>query len=235
MSSLKEVLILAGGLGTRLSETVPGIQKCMAPVNGRPFLFYLIKYLQGQHISHFIFSLGYLSENIIDYIGAHFTQLNCSFSIEDSPLGTGGAIRKALTNSGEEKLLIVNGDTFFNVNLSALFLLHEEAQADCTIALKPMKNFDRYGCVDINERGQVKAFREKQTYAEGLINGGIYTLNKNAILRENLPEKFSFEKDYLEKYVAVSKIYGQVHDEYFIDIGIPEDYFRAQEELKQFV
>ena len=232
---LKEVIILAGGLGTRLSETVPGIQKCMAPVNGRPFLDYIIRYLQRHHLKHFIFSLGYRHENINEFITRHFAGLNCSYSIEDSPLGTGGAIQKALSFAKDENVLILNGDTFFNVDLTALLHLHDMKKADCTIALKPMKNFDRYGCVDLSDENAVLAFREKQTYTEGLINGGIYIVNRTSILKEQLPEKFSFEKDYLEKFVVQRKIYGQVHDEYFIDIGIPEDYFRAQEELKQFI
>jgi D-glycero-alpha-D-manno-heptose 1-phosphate guanylyltransferase len=232
---VKDVIILAGGLGTRLSETVPGVQKCMAPVNGHPFLYYIIKYLQRYNLNHYIFSLGYRHENITDFISTQFSGLQCSFSIEDSPLGTGGAIRKALDYTTQKNILVLNGDTFFNVDIPVLSEMHEVVNADCTIALKPMQHFNRYGCVDIDETNLVVAFKEKQAYAEGLINGGIYMLSKEALLKKNLPLKFSFETDYLEKFVSEKSIYAQVHDEYFIDIGIPEDYFRAQEELKQFI
>ena len=229
------MIILAGGLGTRLSDTVPGLQKCMAPVNGRPFLYYVIKYLVRHQLNHFIFSLGYRHENISSFVGSHFPKLNSSYSIEESPLGTGGAILKALSAVKNEHVLVLNGDTFFNVHLPALLELHKKKDADCTIALKPMKHFDRYGSVKLNEENMVTAFTEKQFYDEGLINGGIYLIRKQTLLDENLPGKFSFEKEFLAKFVTDKKIFGQVHDDYFIDIGIPADYYRAQDELKQFV
>ncbi len=94
-------------------------------------------------------------------------------------------------------------------------------------------NFDRYGVVELNEDDSIKNFKEKQFYKKGLINGGAYILNTEQFIAEELPSKFSFEKDYLEKYFDKRKIYGSVQDKYFIDIGIPEDYFRVQQELKQ--
>ncbi len=119
----------------------------------------------------------------------------------------------------------------------ALGKFHAEKKSACTLALKPMKDFDRYGVVELNEDSSVRSFKEKQFYQSGLINGGVYALNVASFLKEDLPEKFSFEKDYLEKNVnsfnqAQPKLYGSVQDEYFIDIGIPEDYERAQTELK---
>ena len=232
---INEVIILAGGLGTRLSDTVPGLQKCMAPVNGRPFLYYVIKYLLSHQLNHFIFSLGYRHENISNFVHSHFPKLSSSFSVEEFPLGTGGAITKALNYTKDDNILVLNGDTFFNVHLPALMELHKRQKADCTIALKPMKNFERYGSVTLNEDSVITAFTEKKYYDQGLINGGIYILKKQSIITEKLPVQFSFEKDFLEKFVNEKKICGQVHDDYFIDIGIPVDYYRAQDELKQFV
>jgi D-glycero-alpha-D-manno-heptose 1-phosphate guanylyltransferase len=96
-----------------------------------------------------------------------------------------------------------------------------------------MENFDRYGAVELNEDNSIAHFNEKQFYKSGLINGGVYLLNTEQFIHEELPEKFSFEKDYLEKYFATRKIFGSVQDDYFIDIGIPEDYYRVQQDLKQ--
>jgi D-glycero-alpha-D-manno-heptose 1-phosphate guanylyltransferase len=119
----------------------------------------------------------------------------------------------------------------FDVQLQALLNFHEAQDADCTLVLKPMHDFDRYGVVETDEAGRVNSFKEKQYYAAGLINGGVYALRVAALLLETLPEKFSFEKDYLEALYKERRICGLVQDAYFIDIGIPEDYARAQEEL----
>ncbi len=228
-----QAIVLAGGLGTRLKETVPDLPKCMAPVAGRPFLFYVINYLRSQGISTFIFSLGHKHEMISAYLADQFATLDYQCSIEEEPLDTGGAIRLACTKATEKNIVIVNGDTLFKVNIDELEFFHSGHSADCSLALKPMHSFDRYGVVEINEDGSVKNFKEKQFYEKGYINGGTYILNAEQFLNEKLPAKFSFEKDYLEKFYYKRKIYGLVQTSYFIDIGIPEDYNRAQQELKQ--
>ena len=129
-------------------------------------------------------------------------------------------------------MLVLNGDTLFNIDLGKLDRFHTSCGAHCTLSLKPMQNFDRYGVVELNEDGSVKSFREKQLYERGLINGGVYALETGFFLKEKWPLKFSFEKDYLEKFCPLGNIFGLAQDEYFIDIGIPEDYHRAQTELK---
>lgn len=231
---IDEVVILAGGMGTRLSKTVPGVQKCMAPVNGLPFLYYIIRYLNQYNTKRYIFSLGHLHEDIESFVASHFPQLDAFYSVEEKPLGTGGAIKKALSSARAKSVVVLNGDTFFDVDLHKLEESYNRAACDCMIALKPMKHFDRYGTVETSN-GKIIAFKEKQHYAEGLINGGIYFLKHDLLASDEFPEVFSFEKDYLEKQIGESKIYGEIFDEYFIDIGIPEDYYRAQEELKQFI
>jgi D-glycero-alpha-D-manno-heptose 1-phosphate guanylyltransferase len=225
------IIILAGGLGTRLRSVVADLPKCMAPVNGKPFLDYVIKYFQQQGITDFIFSLGYIHEVIEDYISSNFLHLTSYFSIEDEPLGTGGAIKKACSLAKSKNVFVTNGDTLFKANTTALQNLHGQKNADCTLALKPMKNFDRYGAIELNEDDSIKSFHEKKFYEEGLINGGLYMLNVENFLSESFPEKFSFETAYLEKFYTQHKMYGVVQDEYFIDIGIPEDYARVQKEL----
>jgi D-glycero-alpha-D-manno-heptose 1-phosphate guanylyltransferase len=231
--NIKEAIILAGGLGTRLRSAVPDLPKCMAPVNGKPFLHYVISYFQQQGIERFIFSLGYKHDVIEEYLEAEYPHSDFQFAIEEEPLGTGGAIKMACKKINGGQAVVVNGDTFFKVQLKKMSSLHSGNNADCTMALKPMKQFERYGVVELNSDSSVASFKEKKWYDEGLINGGVYILNVKAFLQKDLPDKFSFEKDYLEKYYQRGMIYGIVQDEYFIDIGIPEDYERANKELRE--
>ena len=228
---MREAIILAGGLGTRLRSALPDLPKCMAPVNDKPFLAYVINYLQSEGITHFIFSLGYKSEAITAFLQKKFPSLSYKIIVEEEPLGTGGAVKKALAAAKDNNVLIVNGDTLFKADLKLLSSADTLSEACCTLSLKPMKNFSRYGVVEMDEFGIIKKFKEKQFYQSGLINGGVYALNKNKFLSENLPDKFSFETDYLEKFYKIRRMAGIVQDEYFIDIGIPEDYARAQREL----
>jgi D-glycero-alpha-D-manno-heptose 1-phosphate guanylyltransferase len=234
---INEAIILAGGLGMRLRSVVSDMPKCMAPVAGKPFLHYVISSLQRNGMENFIFSVGYMHEAIEIYLQSNYPELKYSISLEEEPLGTGGAIKLACSKALEKDVMVANGDTIFKINCNSLSQFHKEKNAACTLSLKPMVNFDRYGVVELNEDSSVRSFKEKQWYQSGLINGGVYALNVEKFLEESLPEKFSFEKEYLEKNIFPvdenSKLYGIIQDEYFIDIGIPEDYERAQEELKE--
>ncbi len=228
---IKEAIILAGGLGTRLRSVLPDLPKCMAPVNGEPFLHYIIAYYREQGIERFIFSLGYKHEVISKWITTQYPGLAVEFVIEETPLGTGGAIRFAAEKAKDKNILVLNGDTIFKVDVQELGAFHTKNTADCTLALKPMKNFERYGVVETTDDGRIKSFKEKKYYAEGLINGGVYILNTEKFRKQKWPEKFSFEKDYLEVVFSTNPVYGYVQEGYFIDIGIPEDFERAQQEL----
>ncbi len=230
---IKEAIILAGGLGTRLRSAVPELPKCMAPVNGKPFLRYVIAYLQKEGIEKFIFSLGYKHEYICNWLATHYASSMYSTVIETEPLGTGGAIFKSCNAINNKHAIITNGDTMFTVSLAALTAMHIDNHAACTLALKPMKNFDRYGVVATNASHQIVSFKEKKFYTEGFINGGMYALNVESFKQHNWSEKFSFEKDYLEKVVDDKILFGLKEDAYFIDIGIPEDYERVQYEFAQ--
>lgn len=235
MTPVKEAIILAGGLGTRLREAVPDLPKCMAPVNEKPFLAYVIDTLRMQGIEQFIFSLGYKSEAIEAFLQDHYPTLLYTTVIENEPLGTGGAIQLALSKAQTENVLIANGDTLFKIQVSELTQTHLKQKAECTLALKPMKDFDRYGVVETDKTGKIISFKEKQFYKEGLINGGIYLLNKVSFLNRQLPTKFSFEKDYLEAFTTEGKLYGCQQEGYFIDIGIPQDYKKAQTDLQSAI
>lgn len=229
---IRECIILAGGLGTRLRTAVPDLPKCMAPVAGKPFLYYVVKHFQSEGVEKFIFSLGYMHEIILDFLYKNYPSSQIDHVIEEEPLGTGGAIRLACGKATEKHVLVTNGDTLFRIDAGSLAEFHLLQKADCTLCLKPMKNFDRYGLVDI-ENNTIVSFREKQHYDEGLINGGIYALEADHFIKKNWPSKFSFEKDYLEKFCTEGKIYGQIQDRYFIDIGIPEDYEKAQVDFEK--
>ena len=231
-----EAIVLAGGLGTRLRSAVSNLPKCMAPIGDTPFLSYILDWLQDQGADHVILSVGYLREYIINWISGQNYPFEIDFAVEETPLGTGGGIREALKYCHGKKVFVINGDTFFPVNLNAFTF-----DAPITVALKPMREFDRYGAVEMrfldsafgsarNDRVEITGFREKGYCSEGLINGGIYALNNLDL--SGFPEKFSFEKEVLEplKY----KTYGIVQDCYFLDIGIPEDYERAQTELPEY-
>ncbi|HEY6953950.1 MAG TPA: HAD-IIIA family hydrolase [Flavisolibacter sp.] len=229
----KEAIILAGGLGTRLRSTVPDLPKCMAPVAGRPFLSYVIDYLRMQGIERFIFSLGYRWGLIEEFLQKEYPTLDYTSVIEEEPLGTGGGIRLAIEKVNSNNVLVANGDTLFKIQSKELFQTHIDNGSECTLALKAMHDFDRYGVVEIKDKGRIVSFKEKQFYTSGLINGGIYLLNKDQFLSRQLPQKFSFEKDYLEPFCTEAPFYGSVQEGYFIDIGIPEDYQRAQSELER--
>ena len=240
-----EAIVLAGGLGTRLRSVLSDLPKCMAPISGEPFLSYVLEWLGRYGVSRVILSVGYLKEGVMDWVSAQEFPFEVDFAVEDEPLGTGGAIRFALSKCRDRKVIVVNGDTFFPVDLDAM-----PFDSPVTVALKPMKDFDRYGAVEIAGQAgndgsvtpdligslahgvQILGFKEKQPLKEGLINGGVYTLN--GLDLSSFPEKFSFEKDVLEPLSAKGQVGGWVSDRYFLDIGVPEDYARAQTELPQY-
>lgn len=230
---IKEALILAGGLGTRLRSVVEDLPKAMAPVAGKPFLHFVIHHLQLQGIRRFIFSLGYKHEIIEEYLEKELAHLDYSIALESEPLGTGGGILLGCQMASEPNILICNGDTLFRLDVAALASFHLQHQSECTLALKPMNHFDRYGVVETDATGRVTSFQEKKPVASGAINGGVYALQLDAFLRHHFSEKFSFEKDYLEANVSNPdvKIFGMKQNAYFIDIGIPEDFAKANIEL----
>jgi D-glycero-alpha-D-manno-heptose 1-phosphate guanylyltransferase len=228
---IRECIILAGGLGTRLRSVVADKPKCMAPVGAHPFLYYLLQYLHRQGITHAVLSLGYKSEQVIDWCTNTDLPLEVSFAIESEPLGTGGAIMLALEYIKDNECFITNGDTFFEVSLPELYAFHQQKNSALTLALKPMQEFERYGSVQLDENAMITAFLEKQFCTEGLINGGIYLTSAQYLQSLGLPQQFSFEKEVLEAQIKSGSLYGFVSDTYFIDIGIPEDYERVQTDL----
>jgi D-glycero-alpha-D-manno-heptose 1-phosphate guanylyltransferase len=204
----------------------------MADINGQPFLHYLFVYLQQQNCSRVVLSLGYKHEIILDWLKQKKYSFEIDFVIEEEPLGTGGGIQLALKKCKEENVVVMNGDTLFSINLSSLIDFHLQKKAATTIALKDMKMFERYGSVLVNHEEQITAFEEKKFQESGFINGGVYVVNRERFFNNQLPEKFSFEKDYLEAFVDEKVFFGKAFQDYFIDIGIPQDYQQAQTDFK---
>lgn len=226
-----DVIILAGGLGTRLQNLLPGIPKPMVPVNDQPFLKYLLDYVIKFKPSRIILPVGYRHEQISEFFGNKYEGTELLYSVEEFPLGTGGAILKSIQLTDSENVFILNGDTFFDVDLDLMEVQHINRQSDITIALKEMINFERYGSVSVQDN-RITKFIEKQFVEKGQINAGTYLLNKQRFLGNSWPEKFSFEKEYLEKFVEKGIFAPFFADGYFIDIGIPEDYLKAQQDFK---
>ena len=220
---------MAGGLGTRLRSVVSEVPKCMAPVAGRPFLWYLLAQLRGYEVERVILSVGYLREVVQEWVAEHAGEypFEFRFAVEEQPLGTGGGIRQAASMAEGPELVVLNGDTFFDADLNQLLDARCRSGCPIALALKPKRDFDRYGTVELGLDGVIRAFREKQHCAEGLINGGVYAIDLRSGVLDGLPEKFSFEKEVLEPQCSRGRLCGIVQDGYFIDIGVPGDYARA--------
>ena len=227
-----EYIILAGGLGTRLrSVTKDVLPKSMAPINGKPFLHYLLKYCEGQAVQHIILSLGYQYEAVLSWIKTNDYNFPIDYVVEREPLGTGGGMQLALTKTKTTDVGVLNGDTLFSCSLKDLFEFHKAKKSATTIGLKLMKDFERYGSVKTDNDQRIISFEEKNPVSSGFINAGVYIINKDYLLSKKLPEKFSFEKDFLETFISEKKFFGKEADNYSIDIGIPEDYYKAQSDF----
>ena len=225
-----DAIILAGGLGTRLRSVVSNVPKCMAPVGGRPFLEWMLAWIEPFRPGRIILSLGYLSEVVTDWIETSMKDypIPIEWVIEDTPLGTGGGIRLAMSKVTAPQCVILNGDTFFDVDLNSLCSFRENSGSPMAVALKPMERFERYGSVTLDGSQRISSFNEKRYCDKGLINGGVYCIDCKAGLLNDKPEKFSFEKDVLEPQAAKGILAGFISDGSFIDIGIPQDYSLAQ-------
>jgi D-glycero-alpha-D-manno-heptose 1-phosphate guanylyltransferase len=233
---LKTAIILAGGFGTRLQSLVNDLPKPMAPVNGEPFLNYQLNYLYHFGIKNVVFSLGYLAEKIMEYYQSEYKGMQLDYVTELSPLGTGGGIRLAMEKINEKNVVVLNGDSFFDVDLNTYFHFHESSASQISLALRKVADCSRYGTIEVNAEHRITKFKEKSGHTqEALINGGVYILNKELYLKNTSPlENFSIEKDFFENKLQTLTIKGFEFKGYFLDIGIPEDYTKAQNDFKDF-
>lgn len=233
---LKEAIILAGGFGTRLKSVVNDVPKPMAPINNEPFLNYVFDYLKHYQIEHVVLSTGYLSEKIVEYYKTEYKGIKVSYAKEETPLGTGGGIRLAMTKCTTKDVLVLNGDSFFDVDINTHYKNHISKRADCTLALRKVDDAARYGTIVLGSENIIETFKEKDNIEQaGLINGGVYILNREVYFNKtDEVAPFSIEKDFYEKKIKELQIFGFEYDGYFIDIGIPEDYKKAQDDFKGF-
>lgn len=227
----REAIILAGGLGTRLQDTVAELPKCMAPVCNKPFLTFVLDYLAKNNIHKVILSVGFRKDHIINYFKSEYNSVSIDYAVEDEPLGTGGAVKNALRKCKGKSVFILNGDTCFGPDLTEMEKQHLNSDSDITIAVKLLQDTKRFGMVITDQDERILEFREKDESAgEGLINGGIYLINRK-IIEEFQKQKFSLETDVFKESVSKIQIHAFLTDSFFLDIGIPEDYLRAQSEL----
>ncbi len=225
-----QAIILAGGLGTRLRSVAPDIPKPMVPVASRPFLDHLLAYLEAQGIREAVLSVGHLRDQIISHYGDRSGKIRITYAIEETPLGTGGALALALAQSSQSSVFVVNGDTWLELDYRAMYATHHAASARISIAAKQMEDASRYGRLRI-EAGRITGFEARGGAGPGVINAGVYLLDRNAMLsqmRIGLTEKFSFEADFMEPRVGQLQPLAYITQARFIDIGVPEDYHRAQ-------
>lgn len=230
---VQSAVILAGGFGTRLGGLTKKTPKPLLPLNARPFLDYLVQNLAEQGIKRVVLCAGFMAEQIVEFAKTSPHGVEFAISIEDDPLGTGGGIAKGfdLIPKTEGEVLVLNGDTYSTFRLDEFAAFHAQKKADVSIVIKSIAEAGRYGTVDMDREGKILGFREKGQDIRGLINAGVYLIDRNLFARVKPPPKFSFEVDFLQKYYATLGLYGLVSPGYFIDIGIPADYERAQREL----
>ncbi len=222
-------IVLAGGLGTRLRPVVADVPKPLAPVAGRPFLSILLDRLEAGGVDEAVLAVGHRREAIIDRFGERHGGIRLRYAIETAPLGTGGGLRNAAGMVAPGPVLVVNGDTLLDIDHAAVMRAHRDGGRGLTMVLRRVADAGRYGRVVVGA-GRVVAFAAAGGGGPGLINSGVYVLDP-AILDDAPPGPFSFEKDFLEPRIAALKPLAVETDGYFIDIGVPEDYRRAQTEL----
>lgn len=223
-----DALILAGGFGTRLRTVVPDRQKVMASVGSKPFLFYIIEQLVSGGVERITLCLGYKGREVSSAVAKEYSDIvNIRFSIEENPMGTGGAILLASQMGVTKNFFVLNGDSFLAADLPLLYRSHIEEKADVTMALAKVEDSSRYGGVIVDDKKNIISFAEKREKTQSdYINGGIYVFNRSAI--DDFPRgAFSLEKEFFPN-LHKNRFKGFPFHGDFIDIGTPSDYRKAQ-------
>ena len=224
-----EAIVLAGGFGTRLRKVVSDVPKPMSPISGRPFLDFLLESLASKGFHRVVISAGYMADKIVSHFGNEIYGLELVYEIEKKPLGTGGAVRQAVSRCIDNHVYVFNGDTLVDLDVHKTESLWNEYHCPI-IVVRFVDDTSRYGRVELND-GIILSFTEKGVKGPGLINAGVYVLPTNSFSHFDLDAPFSLEADYLADLIEIKPVNGCITDGYFIDIGIPEDYARAQNDL----
>ena len=228
---MKDAIVLAGGIGSRIASVAGGLPKALLDVAERPFIEYVLDQLSDAGVERVIIAASYKWETIKAYLGSHYKNMLIEYSIEETPLGTGGAIKQAFELYLVKRAIVVNADTLFRIDLESLVAEHDAADAFISVALRQVPDMSRYGAVTLSG-STLTSFGEKNVSGPGLINGGIYVIDSEFWNTSKTPQSFSFERDVLESYTDLGMIDGFVKTGYFIDIGVPADLERARNEFK---
>lgn len=232
-----KTIILAGGLGTRLKSVISNKPKPMAQICGKPFLEWQIELLKRFNLRDIILSVGYMRNEIKNYFGnGKKFAVDIEYAEEEEPLGTGGALKKAKSYVfREDKVIVMNGDTYLNMNLSDFLRFHDEKKGLATIALAKVDEPYRYGSVKIDNHCKVTEFIEKGGKSFASVNAGVYIFNLDIYRYMPAKDNFSLEYDFFPMLLETKRIFGYKTDCYFRDLGTPEDYEKMQKELEELI
>ncbi len=221
-------VVLAGGKGTRLAPVLPDVPKVLAPVNGRPFLAWLLDLVSASGVSTTVLCTGYKAPLVEETMGARHQDMALVYSREHDPLDTGGALRLALDHIPTETVLAMNGDSFVNADLPAYFSWFAQKEIKAGMLVVRVPDTARYGRVKFLESGRITGFSEKgAARGQGWINAGMYLLNKS-LVSSIVPEKrHSLERDFFPQLARQGLLFGHASQGDFLDIGTPETFKQA--------
>jgi NDP-sugar pyrophosphorylase family protein len=230
MIDLREatVIVLAGGLGTRLRPVLGDRPKVLAQVRGRPFLAYLLDQLEAAHVHAVVLSVGHRAAEVRAAFGSSYGGMRLTYAEEREPLGTAGALRWALPRLASDPVLVLNGDSWCEADLRTLWATHGAREASATLLVTHVADTRRYGRVALDVMGRVTSFCEKGgDPSPGWINAGVYVLSRRLIAAIPPAGAVSLEREVLPSWVGRG-LYGHATHGRFLDIGTPESYQAAQ-------
>lgn len=227
MTKVEEAIVLAGGLGTRLRGVVDDVPKPLAPVAGRPFLAWGLDLLADQGLRRVILATGYRGGQVEAALGKNWQGMSLEYSQEPEPLGTGGAIALAMRRVSGDASFVLNGDTWLELDYVKFDAALRAQDARIGVALAKVPDVARYGAVRV-EGGRITGFIEKGQAGSGLVNAGVYRVPRSLLVGFPADKPFSFEREVLAPVVARETVIAYTETRGFIDIGVPEDYWKAQ-------
>lgn len=230
----RTVIILCGGLETRIRPTPFSTPKPLLPIGYQALLEYQIQYLKRFEFDKIILAIGFLQEQIVRYLDEHRLGIRLRYSFEKEPLDTGGAIKNAESMIGSD-FLTLNGDVIFSeLDLDKLIYAHKKTNASVTVVLAKSTTPTRFGAVELDEQGRIVNFVEKprkQIAGETWVNAGVYVITPSVLSKIPKGRRTSLELDVFPKLMREGSIFGYRHEGYWADVGTPEDYLRVQKDI----